>query len=977
MLMTFLRPTWDQAGVAKVFRAADDLNGSPVNVGDYRLGTNFNWEVAEVNSLVEVKEALAQHAEGYVRIFGAPIEGAKQNCERKKGNFPEEGTQLLVLDIDGWKVPAGERIDIADTPGVHRIVNQLLEQKGYGFLPKYSYICMFTSSQWDVESLRCHLYFFMDEEIHLSILRHWCTATNKLGKGVLFDASMYKSVQPDYIARRVCKDFSDPMTEEQRVTMWEAEDVLPASVVMDAIHRDMNETGLSLDDPEQEEIGDNWMESLKLCAANGRGINAVAFRAAAQLVQEVGKRTILKNLSEYTHQMHSMLWEAMDENGAYVNGSRADRVHDQETYGLDRIKQYITSACGQDFAKNADILRDEVMVAIDAAADKGRIPALFDRPVIDAYNKLAAQHPGAFAEVKSVFKERLRGIVSVTDFEKAAKKGVTNQDGEQIPLGPVDGDNAFIARVLSEFELIIDEYGQRFCGWEASNGTGYNILPLDTPLATAFYAKGMEVSGAQVSNKFGKTCLQYLCGLDALAASGNEGLDIKQCTVATRVAPIGGPYSQDARTWINLGRQPDGKNMCVMVSPGGLTYTTEKECPVKWITVEGAQPICIPTDEAIEERFETVDNLKAWTLVRLFDFFNMEGDDKALFLGLVFAVLSGRGTSPFIEFTGAPSSGKSTTADLFVSLVDPACGGVNTGASRSTLSGFTIDKLVNIVSKRYLTFFDNLSVLNRVSQDAFCQVSTGVSKENRILYVGTFRKIYAKNPVVTTSLASVVTRPDLESRKTEFPCSSGKGFRISPNKLLGEWEKDRPFLFVGILHLLCEALGKYQEAPVLDGIDARRTWFNLADSYFYDTQQARDVQKSRRNRVASATMENSEFCMGICGWFQSLEDKGENSITGALTELMHIYSDWLDSVVGTEIALRTPEGEIHWNVRVTDLVVPRTSQGFTWELAKNANIIKDVAGWEVMGGDMPVIKRGGLNHRCLYKIEKEIDIEEL
>jgi ABC-type oligopeptide transport system ATPase subunit len=314
---------------------------------------------------------------------------------------------------------------------------------------------------------------------------------------------------------------------------------------------------------------------------------------------------------------------------------------------------------------------------------------------------------------------------------------------------------------------------------------------------------------------------------------------------------------------------------------------------------------------------------------------------------MLFALLTGRGTSPVIEFVGPASCGKSTAASLLQDLVDPVKGAVENGTGLVDMASVKQEHMVEVVSDHYFTAFDNVSMLRRETQDTLCQISTGVAKKHRIMYVGNWVKIFAKRPILMTSLASVITRPDLESRKEVIDFGTVKNFRIPTPSLMAKWKEEKPFLFLGLLHLLQDALARKKDLRMLNGVDSRRAWYTLADPLFYDAADAESIQEERDVKSASTSAENSPFVLGILAFLQDKEHKGETAYRDRMLHMFESYAKFLGEKSGTEASVGKNGMKIRWKIDQYKGAIPEKVAGFGWELSKYARVIETIGGWDV------------------------------
>jgi len=969
--LTFLRP--DEAfptHCSKSFKAGNP----PVKIRDYSLGKHFQVDTAVVEDLDDLHTELAARPSGWIRIAGQPVPVLPEKITRTKENFPEKDSTLIMLDMDKWPVPPSHPWTFTSPSSVHQTVKMLLKAEGFEFLAETSFVCLLTASQFSTERLSCHLYYFVSQPISIVVLREWCHALLKYRGRTLFDPATQRSVQPDYIARRECQGFTDPLPEEARLSICRGQhDVIDFQVLQDQITRDCALAGWKIGEAPKKTIGHTWDETVKLAGSEGQGINELCYRAAAQMVQQYGQRAVQDGLEHYSKLLHTEAWKALKAHDPWTNQGR-DRAADVQTYNIARFRQYLSSALSREFGEGADEAQQMVAGAIEATRN-GVTGALFDPPIMEAYVRLQRSHPAIYATLKAQIKTKLRGIVSVTDLEKTVKKTVhlkEKGDSGFFNTDEIGGDNQYLQQVIAAFDWLEDEYGQKYAGWNGE-ASRYRVIPTGNSLISVLYAKGMELSSGGVSGKFGGLVLMYHQGKEGLASGGKNSL-FRKAQVGMRVYPVGGPYARSTESWIHLGVQPSGMSICAKVSQAGVEIVEEYDCPIRWRLAEDAAPIPIATDTQIEDRFGGLEALKDWVKDAIPRYFNVPEQDRSLLLGLLFSLFTGRGASPLIEFCGPPGSGKSTAADLLLDLVDPTPGGLHSGDGRGDLTSIKRDQLINVVSQRYLSVFDNVSKLEVDMQDTLCKISTGASKDERLLYVGTYYKISAKRPVVITSLSPVVTRPDLASRTETINFSSYDGFGIPPESLYEEWYRDRPFLVIGLLHLLSDMLQMKDTVQLEDGVDARRKWMALADYIFYSQDDIDRVREYRKIERSKTILENDNFAMGFLGFLQWKEEQGVDYIEVRMLELYQDYCEWIEDKSGLKITLKIRNGsQIQWKVRnVYDTVVPKTVSGLGWSLNKVANVLLDAGGWVVNGEGKRRTMNG--NVRVLYK---KTEIEDL
>jgi ABC-type oligopeptide transport system ATPase subunit len=969
--LTFLRP--DNPYPSHCSKSFSPGN-PPVKIRDYSLGKHFTVETVFIEDLEDLLREFRLRPADWIRIAGQPVADLPKPTTRTKDNFPERESTLIMLDMDKWQIPGGWAWDFTSPTSIHSTVKTLLRSEGFGFLADTQFLCLLTASQFSTTQISCHLYYMVSMPVSIVVMREWCSALQKYRGRTLFDPATQRSVQPDYIARRDCQGFEDPLPEFARLSLCsQGPPTIEFATLQEQIQKDCALAGWNVGEEPRKAIGHTWDETVKLAGQEGQGINEVCYRAAAQMVQQYGQRTVQDSLSHYATLLHTETWKALKLNDPWLNLGR-DKTADVQTYNEARFKQYLSSALSKSFGSPADDSRQILASAIEATRN-GVVKALFDMPVMEAYVALQRRHPALYAEVRSEIKLKLRGIVSIVDFDSTVRKSVLHKekgDSGFANFDEIGGDNQYIQQVIAAFDWLEDEYGQRYAGWNGE-ASRYRIIPAGNSLTSVLYAKGMELSSGAVSGKFGPLVLMYHTGKEGLASGGKNSL-FQKAQVGMRVYPVGGPYSQDTTTWIHLGPQPSGVSLCAKVSAGNVEIVEEYDSPIRWRTSDDSAPIPVATRKEIEDRIGGIEALKDWTRDALPRYFNVHEEERSTLLGILFALMTGRGASPLIEFCGPPGSGKSTAADLLLDLIDPTPGGLHSGDGRGDLTSVKRDQIINVVSQRYLTFFDNVSRLDVDTQDTLCKIATGASKDERLLYVGTYYKISAKRPVVLTSLSPVVTRPDLASRTESLNFSSHHGFAIPPEALYEEWKRDRPYLFMGLLYLLSDMLSMKDTVKIEDGVDARRKWMVLADYIFYSEDEIQNVREKRKIEKSKSILENDDFSMAFLGYLQHREDEGEEYLEMRTLDLYQEYCEWIEGKAGERLVLRMKGGGVvRWKVRnIYERVIPKSISGFGWNISKISNVLQDVSGWIVNGGEKKRISGG--NVRVMYK---KIDIEDL
>jgi len=215
-------------------------------------------------------------------------------------------------------------------------------------------------------------------------------------------------------------------------------------------------------------------------------------------------------------------------------------------------------------------------------------------------------------------------------------------------------------------------------------------------------------------------------------------------------------------------------------------------------------------------------------LAELWDFMNVEGEDRPLVLCYLLSALAGRKPYPILLASGRQGSAKSSFAGFVVGLVDPAI-----KAPTKDLAESKRDLAIQ-ARNRHLIAYDNLSRISPEMSDAFCRISTGAGFSVRGLYHDDEECIFGgANPVLFNGIPELGDRPDFLSRAIRVRLPWIPPERRQDEKTLGaRFEARRPYLLGALLDLLANGLrnegsiGNDGKAPRL--IDAYK-WYQACE----------------------------------------------------------------------------------------------------------------------------------------------------
>jgi len=143
-------------------------------------------------------------------------------------------------------------------------------------------------------------------------------------------------------------------------------------------------------------------------------------------------------------------------------------------------------------------------------------------------------------------------------------------------------------------------------------------------------------------------------------------------------------------------------------------------------------------------------------------FVNVTDEDWPLYLAFIVHCFRPGVPQPIAAFIGAPGRAKSTQARNTQAVVDPT---TKTGAAAAKDN----EDLLIGAKEGWLLVFDNLNQIAREMADNLCRLATGAAMGRRTKYSDADETVFvARNPVVITAVADVITQADLLDRALRF-----------------------------------------------------------------------------------------------------------------------------------------------------------------------------------------------------------------
>jgi len=925
--LTFLQPFEKWATTAKIYTAPrkDALSS------DYNLGKYFTYQEHNFRSLEQLAAALRQEKNQIV-IYGKPRKDLPlldDKFRRTTENFPYPDDQTLhCFDLDKWPVPeAVEKLhgwDLSKPDTTVAVVRDLLTKEGFSLLAQAECVVVLTSSMWGTEYLNCHLYYQFTEPIRVEAMRAFAVALARVRQRVVFDQAVYKAVQPQFFTPPTCLNFADPLEGARVIHVPGENAAVDTSAFQELARQVMQQAEWTVDTKTTglASLGNDWQDTVTRMVGGDLGINEPCYRAAAQLVQEVGRGYALSHLDDLAREMWDLTWKTL----AGKDTDRGKSQKDKTTYNVARFAQYIQSATEKPFAREVDKLTGTVREAI-GKAEQGEKRALLGKPTLNALMSLKHSHPAEFIMLRDEIKDKkLVGLADLNMLMKRASASSKPQPGTGgdatlvSPEGETREEN-FIDSVIALYEYIEDQYGNRYAAVPGNGDGGYHMMRLNGDMVNVYYRDGLKKTGNGCSIAFGKKTLSKLMG----EIHSKECGRFQTAFVGRRVVTSG--QEPGAPSWFNLGLQPTGKHLVMRLTPAGPELTTAKECKVKWI--KGTHPAVIAQTEEIEERFGKDADLTSYLLATLPQFLSVDRDSLYRVVMWCVSVLADKPLSYLAEFTGSAGCGKSTGADFLKDLIDPSGFPLGVGSDRAFFSKVSDDFLSDL-ERRHVTILDNLSKLPPRVQDALCMIATGMRNNERVLYTQGQMDRFIRKPLITTSLDTVITRPDLRTRTVQVNFHKA----AYNSSLLEDWKAEKPFLLAALAQVTCKTLGVYAGVSHPPEDISSRDVFLACVRGALSNKQEPDFGYVREYRVREALEEagGSGFLSAFIK-FLDTSFAGQREVSLSSPALHRRMREWAINNAG----------ENSLDNSVNPLDIPATARGFGWKLTQHGELIGRVS----------------------------------
>lgn len=287
---------------------------------------------------------------------------------------------------------------------------------------------------------------------------------------------------------------------------------------------------------------------------------------------------------------------------------------------------------------------------------------------------------------------------------------------------------------------------------------------------------------------------------------------------------------------------------------------------------------------------------------------DMSRPDRILIASFLIGAMNPQIPQPVLELVGTQGSGKSTTARVVRTCIDP-----NAAPSRR-VSNKERDIFIG-AANNWMHSLENLSSIQPWLSDVLCSIATGSGFATRRNYSDDEEVIFqVRRPVIVNAIHSVILRPDLRDRALSIvlpEISSRK--RRTESEFWNEFAESRPRILGALLDCASVALaaGEWINPKELPRMADWYRWILAAaeDSASTGFKPSEFEQAHRANRASAHQIAIDASPIGRC-LFSFVEDK-DGRWTGTLSDLLLCLSSAVMAPDRPQDWPRTPEALRH------------------------------------------------------------------
>jgi hypothetical protein len=336
----------------------------------------------------------------------------------------------------------------------------------------------------------------------------------------------------------------------------------------------------------------------------------------------------------------------------------------------------------------------------------------------------------------------------------------------------------------------------------------------------------------------------------------------------------------------------------------------------------------------------------------LWEFCNLDGNDRRLFLAYLVQLLRPRGPFPILTVHGVQGATKTTLVSCAKALSDPARSSPETPAVTSPRRPpRDEDDVISAARNNRVVAFDNVSYIDQWLSDALCRLATGAELGGRRKYTDFDEAVFtACRPIMLNGIPDVVGQSDLADRCVKLEVCRPKD-RVAEAVLWHRFERAWPALFGVVLDLVSATLRHWVAAGERVPVDAdvrMRDYARIGEALAIELGWAPGeftrLYAENQRSAAAEIAQNDTVYAPLCS---VLEGRG-GEWSGQLQELLKLLSDALPVDVASQDLRRSkewPKTPRALGARLRRLTPALISAGITVEEGGRSN---GKIGWQIV-----------------------------